>query len=433
MGITAYHYVNVRYKWFLPISYVTTMHKLTLVIPLLMFLISIPSIPVATASGSSPPPVVPGDGCSRAGFTIPAVSNASALAIASASPTFTNLVKGQTFHLGGTSAWGHCTKLVSINANFIATNATGYKEDIVVSMNVSSSNTPTVVSGVQVLPAVSFYSYCNGGQSPCQNPNWVWSGYQFCDGWQSGGANCQNPQTNQVFGVQGSFTQPNVYAPTGSNQPNCGTGTCDMASWVGLDTYTTGQYILQTGTFAYLICNPFCGGSYKLWWEDLESSSSLANWCPQVSTSPGHTIIPVVQQQTGNNYYVYVTDQSTGTCYSTPYPYTGYTHTPYWGDFIIERSQYCSNWPVCGMSLAKFDNYWFQGIIAYNGAPNGVPISRPFGNGWYQSQVMVNPPPSGVTNVCSGSWSSPNCYVSVQSGSTGYGKFYNTWISSQNT
>lgn len=236
---------------------------------------------------------------------------------------------------------------------------------------------------------------------------------------------------NAVYSVWGSFTQPNIYVPTGSNQPGCGTVTCTMAAWDALDTYAPGgQYILQTGSVGFTnYCEISCQTHYYLWWEDYESGSSSATFCTN-APSPGDTVTPVVQLTSGSSYDVYTKDTTSSvTCSSSPYPYT-FSHTPYWGDFILERANVCSG-GVCGADLAKFDNFWLQGKIAYYGASSGVAISRTYGNGWYENLVMVN---SGVTNICSGSWSSPTCSPSVSTGTlTGYGEFYNTWISSQNT
>ncbi len=341
------------------------------------------------------------------------------MSLANRSPQFLNDVSGQSYHFSGAAVSWNCGVPENIDANFIATNSSGFKEDVVVVDNISSSYAPTAVSGVSIMPFVSL-SVGGGGAYSLT----TWSGYQFCNGYKSGGAYCANTP-NQLQSVIGYFVQPNVYVPTGSNQPGCGTVYCDLAVWTGLDTYAPGGlYILQTGSIGYTRLCPLCVTSYNLVWEDLESSSSGAVYCTG-SLGGGNTIIPeVLLSSFTNEYYVSTTDTTTGfSCTSNPYPYT-WSHTPYWGDFILERAPFHG-----GQDLVKFQDFYFQDKIQYGGS--WTPISNYYNDLWYDMVYMQN---SGVYNLCSGIWTPPSsCTASVPAGSSGYGEFYNTWISSQYT
>ncbi len=358
--------------------------------------------------------------CSLTGKTVPPVSNLTATTIAETSPQFLSAVKGKSFYFSGAAASWKCTALESIDANFMATNATGYKEDIVVSMSVSAVNTPVTVISVGFAPAVK-YGVCSNNTSDCSGPSQFWSGYQFCDGHNSGGGYCAFPPAYSIQAVYGEFTQPNIYVPSGSNQPGCSNTLCSISSWVGLENCSSCSdpynYILQTGTAGNISSCFLCSGTtYLSWWEAYPSDPV---YCKSWTPTPGDAIYPEVYFYSGNEYYVQTTDASNGqTCSSVPSPYS-WGITPLWGDFIVENP--------AGTVLPKFDNFWFLGQITYEGST--FPISRPFGDGWYAQTYMEN---IGVINVCSGSWQSGSCLPSVSlSGSDG--EFYNTWISSQNT
>jgi Peptidase A4 family len=205
------------------------------------------------------------------------------------------------------------------------------------------------------MPVVSLS--CSSQGSNCQAPTPMWAGYQLCDGYNSGGPYCTSPPSNTIQAVYGSFAQPNIYIPTGNNQPGCGTVACTFSTWVALDTYAPGgSSILQTGSIGVMtFCEISCITNYGVFWEDYEGSGSatICSWAP----SPGDTITPVVQWSSGNSYYVYTTDTTKSkSCTSSPYPYT-YSHTPLWGDFIIER-QRGGQGGISGQDLAKFDNFW---------------------------------------------------------------------------
>ena len=371
--------------------------------------------PMVTAESVAEP-----SNCSLAGETAPAVSNVAATSIAERSSAFLSAVQGKSFYLSGFAASWSCTKLESLDANFIATNGTGYQEDIVAAMNVSANHTPTRVFAIRILPVGDFSCGTNG--SNCQQSLTHQSGYAFCSGQNSGGAYCQNPPVNSIPGVYGYFDDPNVYPPSGSNQPGCVNPVCEFASWVGLQTCIGSgcqtAELLQAGAYSNVGCFGICTEAYSVFWENYPANKpQYCSWSP----SPGNHILPQVSADYGNYYYVEVQDSSTGqACTSAPFPYS-WSYTPYWGIFSIEFRY--------GYDFAKFSNYWFQGGIGSGGTT--TPISRYFGDGWYEALTpMVN---SGVINICSGTWSPPSCSPDVQSGSTGYGEFYNTWNSSQNT
>lgn len=349
--------------------------------------------------------------------SVPAVSNHSATVLVRTSPQFVEDVSDQSYRFSGEAVWWQCGKPENIDANFIATNSSGFQEDVIAAFNISSSYVPTAVYGVSIVPYISFTS---GGGGRYQNA--YWSGYQFCNGHNSGGAYCANTP-NILQSVEGTITQPAVYAPTGSNQPGCGTAYCNVAVWVGLDTSAPGGgQLLQTGSIGYLRLCPLCLINYALWWEDYPANP--ATFCSSgTNVNAGDRILSDVLSAGGNNYNVYTDDMTTGAVCSSPIPYT-WSHPAYWGDFIVERGDFHNS-----RDLAKFDNFYLQGKIEYGNA--WAPINQYYGNLWYDTEYMQN---SGVWNVCSGSWSSPStCSPNVVPGSTGYGEFYNTWISSQNT
>lgn len=380
----------------------------------LIFLVST-FLPFALAGGSTASP----SNCTLAGQTIPPVSNATATSIVENSLLFLSAVEGKTFHLSGSAASWSCTTLESIDANFIATNRTGYQEDIIAAMNVSANRTPTQVASIRILPVGDFS--CGNSSGGCQQSLTHQSQYAFCNGHNSGGAYCQNPPVNSISGVYGYFSDPHVYPPSGSSQPGCVNPVCEFASYVGLQTCTGCQTaeLLQAGAYSNVGCFIICTEAYSAFWENYPANNpQYCSWSP----SAGDHLYPQVSLDTGSTYYVEVYDSSNSkTCTSTPFPYT-WSYTPYWGIFSIEFR--------VGYDLAQFDNYWFQGKIGSGGTT--YPISQYFGDLWYAAYTpMIN---SQVYNVCSGTWSAPKtCTPYVQSGSTGYGEFYNTWISSQNT
>jgi len=143
--------------------------------------------------------------------------------------------------------------------------------------------------------------------------------------------------------------------------------------------------------------------------------------------SPGDTIVPEVIWATGSTYYVYTTDSTTGKqCAPNSSPYT-FSHTPYFEDFIVERSRLSGG----GLThLAKFDTETIYGKVEWG--TTLYPISRPDGDGWANQILMQN---SGVTSMCSGAWSSPTCSDYVLGGITAntWGRYTATWLSSQYT
>ncbi len=388
------------------------------VLATLLFLVSASS-PFALAEGSTASP----SNCSLAGQTIPPVSNSTATSIAGKSSQFLLAVQGKSYHLSGFAASWSCTTLESIDANFIATNSTGHREVIVVAMAVTADRTPVAVSSIRIIPVVVNFTCSQNQSGGCQQSLTNWSGYSFCNGHNSGGAYCQNPPTNPIQSVYGLFNQPSISQPTGANQPGCMNSQCTLAIWVGLVNCTgctSGGELLQTGTVGSVQCSILlgCSTTYNVFWEDYPNNSAqYCSWSP----TPGDVIYEHIYLASGNNYYVY-TDDSTSNmqCTSTPYPYT-MSHTPYWGQFFLEDPP--------GTDLAKFGNFWFQGQIGYGGS--SFPINTLFGNGWYEADTPLEN--GAIIDVCSGSWSPPTCSPHVQSGSTGWGEFYNTWVSSQNT
>lgn len=373
-------------------------------------------------------------------IVIPAVSAGTAYALAQASPQFMAAVAGQSYRFSGAAEEGHCGQLESIDINFIVTNSSsGSQEDLIVPFGISSDYTPTttIVRAMSVMPVMSFGSpnsssilqpLTTGGGGVYQST--IWSGYQFCNGHNSGGAYCANTP-NTLQGVAGTWIQPHHYVPPSG--PTCtGGSNCNVSPWVGLDDASPpgNNQILQAGSTTLVYGCPLCIGKDALWWEALVTAPGTANFCGG-SVGAGDTITASVVFVSGTSYDVQSGDTTSGaTCYSSPYPYSPWSYSTTWGDFIVERApiQACS---FCGTysDLAKFNNFYLQGKIEWSGAWN--PIDRYYGNVWYNMVYMYN---SGTYNVCSGSWTAPSsCTASVISGSTGYGEFYNTWISSVNT
>jgi len=366
----------------------------------------------------------PGNAC-PGGVTVPEVppvSSANATTLALTSAQFRQDVSGDTYTLGGIAVSAHCDKVLSIDANFIVTNSTGAREDLVAAFGASASNVPVDVSNIQTLPAFS----AQFGESTTSDN---WAGYQFCDN-SGGGAYCPTTPSTAATDTFMNFTQPNIYVPTGTGAPSCGSGSseCSLAIWTALDTAngTSGAKFLQTGSWGQI-----SGGNtnYYLWWEDYESSSSTATICTgllnQNLISAGDTIEAFVTLSSGDQYTVEAYDYSNGNyCIPSSNPYT-FNHTPYFEDFIFERVMVSSTLT----HLAKFDTTTASGYVVWGGT--SYPISRPYGDGWYQQWTMNN----GVVNACSGTWSGGTCSASVSGGiSAGtFGSFTSTWVSSEYT
>ena len=156
---------------------------------------------------------------------MPAVSGAAATALALTSAAFKTTVGNDTYAFYGAADASHCGKLETIDANFAVTSASGTRRDVVAALNVSFASLPTTVAFVTTLPAVSF---CSGSQC-YSGPDW--SGYQFCQ--QSGGSSCPSTPNTVAQGALMTFTQPNVYVPTGSGAPSCNNSVgCDFSTWV---------------------------------------------------------------------------------------------------------------------------------------------------------------------------------------------------------
>jgi hypothetical protein len=349
---------------------------------------------------------------------VPPVSSANATALALTSAQFREDVSGDTYTLGGVAVAAHCGKVLSIDANFIVTNSTGAREDLVVAFGASPSNIPVNVSNIQTFPAIS----AQFGESVTRQN---WAGYQFCNN-SGGGAYCPTTPSTAATDTYLNFTQPNIYVPTGTGAPSCGSGSseCSLAIWTALDTSNSSSaYILQTGSWGQISSGTT---NYYLWWEDLESSSSTATLCTSLLgslISPGNQIDANVLLNSGSSYYLSSYDVTNGnSCAANPNPYT-FNHTPYYEDFEFERVS------VSGTltHLAKFDTTTASGQVVWSGTT--YPISRPYGDGWYQQATMQN---SGQINACSGTWSSPTCSASVTGGinANTYGSFTTTWVSS---
>lgn len=379
---------------------------------------AISALPAVSAqSGSSA--ACPGGGVIP---EVPPVSSATATALALTSAQFREDVSGDTYILGGVAIAAHCGKVLSIDANFIATNSNGTREDVVVAFGASSSNIPINVLDVEILPAGS----AQFGESTNSNN---WAGYQFCNN-SGGGAYCPSTPSTSAVNTYMNFTQPNIYVPTGTGAPSCGSGSseCSLAIWTALDTTngTSSAYILQTGSVGLIHSGTT---NYYLWWEDVESSTSTWNLCTgllnQNLISAGDKIDSFVLLNSGSDeYYAYSYDVSNGnSCHSSSL-YT-WNHTPYFEDFIFERVS------VSGTltHLAKFDTTTASGQVVWGSTT--YPISRPYGDGWYQQYTMKNT----VVNICSGSWSGGTCSASVSGGTAAntFGSFTSTWVSSQYT
>lgn len=357
---------------------------------------------------------------------VPGVSASSATSLALSSPDFTAAVAGDTYRFGGAANAFHCGKLIAIDANFIVTNSTGGEQDVIAILGVSDSNTPRNVTGISVLPVFSFSSFTTG----------TWTGYQFCNA-NGQGSSCPTTPSVVAKGAYGTFTQPNVYVPSGTGAPSCyGSTACTFGLWVGLDTAGAGQgseYVLQTGSLGVIYQS---GGShhtnYYLWWEDVESGSSTATVCSGLFNgnfiSPGDNLDMNVTVYSGDTYTIYSYDGTNQNECTPNYgsPYT-FNHTPYFEDFIGERQGWNGVFPT---HLANFDTTSFYGQVEWG--TTWYPISRPYGDGWYDQALMKN---NGVTNACSGTWSSGTCYAYVSGGITAgtFGAFSTTWISSQYT
>lgn len=352
------------------------------------------------------------------------ISNETAMTLAKSSKQFLSDVSAETFYLNGIAAswrtYPDCqAKLVSYDANFIFTNSTGFKQDVIVSINASAPQGPLAVVGVLEMPAMTFGS---------SSLNGIWAGYQFCDGVGSGGAYCQSPPVNTMLGAVGTFIEPKIVQPPSG--PSCGGNVaCALAIWSGIDTYAPGGgAILQTGTMTHVEdCIPgtnLCTTLSYLWWEDYESASSSATFCADGSLQSNDQVSENVYLS-GVAFSVYSQDITTGqTCTSSPNPYF-WGHTAYYSDFMLER-------PVLNggrTDLPQFINFYFQGKAEEQGA-YWFPITTYYNDGWYYTEIMHN---LYYTNICAGIWSLPNCYASVSAGSTGYGEFYNNWITSLDT
>jgi hypothetical protein len=334
------------------------------------------------------------------------------------SSEFNAAIAGNAYRFSGASQERHCDgKLFSIDANFAVTTSTGAGEDVVVSFGVSASDVPINVTSVVSLPASSASSYDYNST--------FWSGYQFCN--NNGGYGCPTTPSTAAQASKESFTQPNVYVPTGTGAPNCyGSTACVLDIWAGLDTSGQGgAYLLQAGSTAEIYNNEFLGHvtQYYLFWEDVESGSSTSTVCTTTQISPGDTIAVEVIQVSGDTYYAYATDSAKNLmCGPTTTPYT-FNHTPYFNDFIFERASI----PSGGYNnLPKFDTTTLSGQVYWSG---WYPISRPWGDGWYQRAQEYN---SNTLNMCSGSYSPGTCTDSVSGGTSQntYGSFVGTWITS---
>jgi hypothetical protein len=349
---------------------------------------------------------------------LPGVDNARVISVAQASSQYQALTSGLSVALNivlydSKFDSKSCTLNPSaVAANFVTTYPNGTQHTVLVTENVP----PSIVTNVQTFPAL--YASVNSNPSP------TWSGYKF-----SGNQGITNP----VKDADGSFPQPTIDFPAnhGTNQPGCGWPSyCRLAIWTGLETGGSSNNILQTGTMAVAPS----GGSitYQLFVEDWPAHS--AGFCSN-PVSAGDTIKPQVYDATivgGSSGYFYVqtTDTTNGwTCSTSPNPYS-WSHTAYYGDFIMERPGVGCCWTA---SLPYFSpaGFWFQGRVYYDTSGVGAyhSIADPYVNGWGQWYYMIN---SNVWNMCSGSYSGGTCsqYVTLTSG---YGEFQNTWITSQYT
>ena len=212
-----------------------------------------PLLPDASSQTSANPSIdnTASNTCLGTSLASVPVSATSATSLALTSSEFNAAIAGNAYRFSGASQERHCDgTLFSIDANFIVTNSTGAGEDVVVSFGVSASDVPINVTSVVSLPASSASSNYNST---------YWSGYQFCN--NTGGSGCPTTPSTAATASKETFTQPNVYVPTGTGAPNCyGSTACILDIWAGLDTSGMGgAYLLQAGSTAEIYHNTLLG------------------------------------------------------------------------------------------------------------------------------------------------------------------------------
>ncbi|MGI0086717.1 MAG: G1 family glutamic endopeptidase [Nitrosotalea sp.] len=310
------------------------------------------------------------------------IDSKKAIQLATGNQEFQSMVKGYSSNFDSIFYnWtfdSQCnTTLKNVNVVYFLHYANGTQKNLVVTLD------PTLAK------IVGFNEYVPPRYSTTSYPP-NWAGYEF-----QGNSGATNP----VYEADNSWTQTTVSVPYtgGCVSPQ----TCDLATWSGLEDELGAypdQNLAQAGTDAVVDCiHSGCTYTYKAWYEFLPNNPVI---CTGVNVHAGDSMTADVvnSNKPGSAYHISVVDSTSSTSCSMNYTYSAMT-TPYYGDFIAERSclSNCSGSNPTYSTLAKFTTFSQGGTIYYTGATQY--IDTPYSNGWYNQDIMTN---SGNTNIYNG-------------------------------
>jgi hypothetical protein len=256
---------------------------------------------------------------------------------------------------------------------------------------------------------------------------------------------------NSAHSTQVDYALAYWFVPTAS-QPSgqtCGTlsaGTaCEETEWDGLQNSTYDGYnqihgngeVIQTGTEGYVQnCSTSCSVGYDAWYGYLAGTSTgtidnntmtRANCGSRFTPSAGDEMTGVVGSQleingtSGDKYYTLLTDDTQSkVCESVvTFSHSGEKYgKEYFSDFFLEREQ---TGATSGFPLADFTALTFYDVtMGSSGTQFGA--YPEYNSGYGISSYMYNSATDTAINV----WT-------LNSGSTSYGYFNTTFVSSSGT
>lgn len=193
--------------------------------------------------------------------------------------------------------------------------------------------------------------------------------------------------------------------------------------WSGLSDLS---HIIQAGSLGYAAV--VYGNNiiyYGLWYE---AYPAAAVQCTSGSTASGHAVESYVYSATlvggsSGQWYSFVKDNTNGNICQPTQPFSN-SLVPIDAEFQAERPCLATWYGSCisRASLPYFGSYNPEGRMYYNNAVRGL-----FCNGCNQvvtQHQMENPISNGINNIQNSA---------ITDTGTNWGKFTNTWLSSQNT
>ena len=207
-------------------------------------------------------------------------------------------------------------------------------------------------------------------------------------GWNSLNWSGYAATTTNATAVVGQWQVPKVTKTTGNTY---------SSTWIGIDGFTGGTNLIQTGTE-----QDWAGGKavYRAWWEILPAAETVI---PSITVHPGDVFTAAIKKGTGTTWSIKITDTTTNKTFSINKTYTGPATSVEWiqeaptvGGTIATLAHYGKTYFInCGFDGANIGfTAGNRGIMIQNGKHVSTP-SQPSkeGNGFEVAYGAKTPAP----------------------------------------